>query len=46
MYIQPEIELTEMTPHWALMGEGSATITTDPNTPGGLGGDAPLRKLF
>ena len=46
MYIQPEIELTEMTPHWALMGEGSAPITEDPMVNGGLGGDAPLRKLF
>ena len=45
MYIQPKSELTELTPSRALL-EGSATITTDPNTPGGLGGDAPLRKLF
>ncbi len=45
MYIQPKNEITEVTPHWALMGEGSVTISTnDPNPTGnGTGGDAPKR---
>lgn len=43
MYIQPKNEITEVTPHWALMGEGSVPITTDPQISGGVGGGAPER---
>jgi hypothetical protein len=43
MYIQPKSELTELTPSRTLLN-GSVTITTDPNKPGGIGGGAPQRR--
>ena len=43
MYIHPKSELTELTPSRALL-EGSATITTDPQISGGVGGGAPKRR--
>ena len=42
MYIQPKNEITEVTPHWALKGEGSVTSTNDPHI--GVGGGAPKRR--
>ena len=42
MYIQPKSEMAEVTTGHALCG--SVTVTNDPMTPGGTGGDAPKRR--